>query len=70
MGLTCGLWSLIGSAACCVLSYCHDVRGGRALQFISTYESICQDRLGAAGAGADFQGTTPTAHIYFFYQHH
>lgn len=43
MGLTCGLWSLIGSGACCVLSYRHDVGGGRAPQFISTYESICQD---------------------------
>lgn len=46
MGLTCGLWSLIGPGACCVLSYRHDVGGGRASQFISTYESICQDLNG------------------------
>lgn len=46
MGLTCGLWSLIGPEACGVLSYRHDVGGGRAAQFISTYESICQDLSG------------------------
>lgn len=46
MGLTCGLRSLIGSAACCVLSYGHDVGCARALQFISTYDSICQNHSG------------------------
>lgn len=51
MGLTCGLWSLIGPAACCVLSYRRDVGGGGALQFISTYESICQDLNGSVLQG-------------------
>lgn len=66
MGLTCGLWSLIGCGACCILSYCHDEGGGGTVQFISTYKSICQDLDGQVllGPRADYQGTTSTAYIF------
>lgn len=47
----CDLWSLIGLAACCVLSDRRDVGGAGAPQFISTYKSICQDLNGCVLRG-------------------
>lgn len=67
MGLTCGPWSLIGFAACCVLSYRDDLGGARALQFISTLRVNLSrpHRLGAARAGADYRpSAAPLAHIF------
>lgn len=61
MGLTCGLWSLIGPAACRVISsWCRRWKGSAIYQHLWVNLSRLQ-RLGAAGA--DYQGTTPTAHI-------
>lgn len=66
MALTCGLWSLIGPGACCVLSDGHDVVGGMAPQFISTYESICQDLNSSVLLGLGLITRPPPSQPIFF----